>query len=74
MQLLLRALFDVVDRVHRLQRVLVHGVVVIHVELRLADDAAEFRHEAAEHAGLVHQRQHDARMVLAGDDVEEHRA
>ena len=59
---------------HRHQRVLVHREVVIHVELGLAHDAAEFREEPAQHASLVHQRQHATRMVLAADDVQEHLA
>ena len=33
--------------------VLVDRVGVVHVVLRLRDDAAEIGHEAAEHAGLV---------------------
>ena len=40
------------------QQMLVHRVVVVHVELHHRDDAAEVRHEAAEHAGLVHPPQH----------------
>ena len=35
-------------------QVLVHRVVVVHVELHHRHDPAELRHEAAEHAGLVH--------------------
>ena len=41
------------------QQVLVHRVVVIHVELHHRDDAPEGAHETAEHAGLVHAAQHD---------------
>ena len=46
---------------------------MVHVELGLADNAAKLRQETSEYAGLVHQRQHAARMVLARDDVEKHR-
>ena len=42
-------------------RMLVDGVVVVHVELHLGDDAAEVGDEAAEHARLVHPAQHDVR-------------
>src|ERR671928_170124 len=51
--------------------VLVHRVVVVHVELHHRNDAAEIRDETAEHAGLVHAPQHHFRRVLRRDDVEE---
>jgi hypothetical protein len=47
-----------------LQRVLIHGVVVIHIELHLRDDAAELRQELSEHAGFVHQAQRRAWVTL----------
>ena len=49
---------------------LVHRVVVVHVELHHRDDAAERAHEAAEHAGLVHPPQDDL-GVVRGEDFEE---
>ena len=52
------------------QQMLVHCVVVIHIELHHGDDLAESRHEAAEHAGLVHSPQHGLRVVLRGEDLE----
>jgi hypothetical protein len=45
---------DIGKRADAAQKMLVHGVVVVHVELHHRDDAAEGRHELAEDAGLVH--------------------
>ena len=53
------------------QQMLVHRVVVIHVELHHRDDAAEGAHEMAEHAGLVHAAQHGLGVVLRGEDFQE---
>ena len=50
---------------------LIHCVVVIHIELHHGDDLAESRHEVAEHAGLVHPSQHGFRVVLRCEDLEE---
>ena len=50
---------------------LVDGVVMIHVELHHRDDLAEFRDEAAEHAGLVHAAQDEARILAGGEDRQE---
>ena len=50
---------------------LVHRVVVVHVELHHRHDAAEIGDEAAEHAGLVHAAQHDLGRVARGQDLEE---
>ncbi len=44
---------------------LVHRIVMIHVELHHRDDLAEFGNEAAEHAGLVHPAQDQRRIALA---------
>ena len=55
------------------QQVLVHRVVVVHVELHHRHDFAEGRHEAAEHAGLVHAPQHGLGIVLRRQDLEEQR-
>ena len=46
-----------VQRVHRAQRVLVHGVAVEHVVLDQVGDAGELRYQAAEHARLVQRAQ-----------------
>ena len=44
-------------------QMLVHRIVMIHVELHHRHDAAELRNEAAEHAGLVHHAQNDFRIA-----------
>ena len=50
---------------------LVHRIVVIHVELHHRHDAAERAHELAKHTDLVHPPQHDLGIVLGGEDLEE---
>ena len=62
---------DVGEDADAAQQMLVHRVVVIHVELHHRDDAAEGGHELAEHAGLVHPAQHGLGVVLRGEDLEE---
>ena len=63
-------LLDIDEIADRAQQMFVHRVVVIHVELHQRDDLAEFRHEAAEHAGLVHQAQHDLGRIARGQNIE----
>ena len=48
------AVLDVGQHADGADQVLVHRVVVVHVELHHRHDLAEVGHEAAEHAGLVH--------------------
>ena len=55
----------------RADQMLVHRVVVVHVELHHRDDAAEIRDEAAEHAGLVHAPQHRLPDRRCGEQIEE---
>ena len=64
------AALDVGEHADAAQQMLVHRVVVVHVELHHRDDAAERAHEAAEHAGFVHPPQHDL-GVVRGQDFEE---
>ena len=52
-------------------RVLVDRVGVVHVVLRLRDDAAEIGHEAAEHAGLVEAAQRRLRIVARRQHLHE---
>ena len=54
-----------------LDDVLVHRVVVVHVELHHRDDAAELGDEGAEHADLVHQPERPLGVVVAEQQVEE---
>ena len=52
-------------------RMLVDGIMMVHVELHLRDDAAEVGNEAAEHAGLVHPPKHRFRVIDRGQHFEE---
>ena len=52
-------------------QVLVHRIVVIHVELHQRDDLAELGHQLAQHAGLVHAAQDALDRFGAGEDFEE---
>jgi len=45
--------------------------MVIHVELHKRDDAAEFRDEAPENAGFIHEPQNDFRVVAGSQDARE---
>ena len=55
----------------RAQQMLVHRIVVVHVELHHRDDAAEIGNEAAEHAGFVHQPQGAFARLRRGEDFDE---
>ena len=70
-RVIVAAALDLRQHADAAQQVLVHRIVVIHVELHHGDDLAEGRHEAAEHAGFVHPPQHGFRVVLRGQDLEE---
>ena len=65
------AALDAGEHADRLNEVLVDRVVMIHVELHHRDDAAEFRDELAEHAGLVHAAEHRLRIAARGEDLDE---
>ena len=65
------AALDLVEHADAAQQMLVHRIVVIHVELHHRHDAAEGADEFAEHAGLVHAPQHGLGVVLRGQDFEE---
>ena len=65
------ALLDLAEQADGADGVLVHRVVVVHVELHLSVDLAEIGHEAAEHAGLVHPAQDRFGIVPAAQQVEE---
>ena len=69
-EFLVAAALDLGQHADAAQQMLVHRVVVVHVELHHRDDAAERGHEAAEHAGLVHPPQDDL-GVVRGEDFEE---
>ena len=59
------AALDVGQHADGADQVLVHRVVVVHVELHHRHDAAELRDEAAEHAGFVHAPQRRLRVLGA---------
>ena len=58
MVLLEVAAFDLGQQADRPDRMLVHRIMVVHVELHLRDDASEIGNETAEHARLVHPAKH----------------
>ena len=62
---------DFVEHADAAQQMLVHRIVVIHVELHHRYDAAERMHESAKHADLVHAAQHDFSGILRGQDFQE---
>ncbi len=64
-------MLDAVKHADAAQQVLVHRVVVVHVELHHRHDAAEIRHEAAKQARLVHAAQHHFGRVGGGEDRQE---
>ena len=49
---------------------LVDGEVMVHVELHHRDDTTELRHEASEHAGLVHPSQRRFRIGMRRQQIE----
>ena len=55
----------------RADQVLVHRIMVVHVELHHRDDLAEVGDEAAEHAGLVHVAEHRLGIVRIAEDLQE---
>ena len=65
------AALDLGERRDRADDVLVHRVVVVHVELHHRDDAAELGDEGAEHADLVHQPERPLGVVVAEQQLEE---
>ncbi len=62
--------FEIGQSADRAQQMLVDGVMMVHVELHQRDDLAEFRDEAPEHAGFIHQPQHDFRLVARRQNAE----
>src|ERR1700740_638262 len=57
------AALDLMQDADREKRVLVNGVVMVHVVLHLGDDAPEIRDEAAEQSSLVHPAQGGFRIL-----------
>ena len=69
---LLLATLDLGEKADGPQRMLVDGVMMIHIELHHRHDAAELVDEAAEHAGFVHRPEHRLGMPLRRQHVEEY--
>ena len=65
------AALDRGDIAHGADQMLVHRIMVIHVELHQPHGMAEFRNEAAQHARLVHQAQRPFRIVARGQHFQE---
>ena len=65
------ALLDGMQDADGEESVLVHRVVVIHVELHQTDRTPEIRQEAAEHAGFVHPPERRLRILVASQDIQE---
>ena len=65
------AALDRGDIAHGADQMLVHRVVVIHVELHQADGMSEGWHEAAQHARFIHPTQGAFRIALGRQDFEE---
>ena len=61
------AAFDLLQIADAAQQMLVHRIMVVHVELHHRHDLAEGADEMAEHAGLVHAPQHDFGVVRRQD-------
>ena len=62
---------DLIEHADAADQMLVHRIVVIHVELHHRHDPAEGMDESAEHAGFVHPPQHDLGGVLRCQDFQE---
>ena len=67
------ALLDLVEQADRADGVLVHRIMVVHVELHLRVDLAEIGHELPEHARLVHPAQHHFGVVAPAQQIEKQR-
>mgnify|MGYP006915173993 CR=1 FL=1 len=65
------AALDLGDVADRPDEMLVHRVMVVHVELHQRDDAAEGWHEAAEHAAFVHPSELRLRICARRQHLEE---
>ena len=61
------AAFDLLQESDAAQQMLVHGIVMVHVELHHRDDLAKGADELTEHPGLVHAPQHDFGVVRSQD-------
>ena len=59
---------DIGENADGAQQVLIHGVVMIHIELHHRDNAAKIGDEAAQNASLVHHPQNRLGRIARRDD------
>ena len=62
-ELVVAAAFDLLQVADAADQMLVHRIMVVHVELHHRHDLAEGADEVTEHAGLVHAPQHDLGVI-----------
>ncbi len=62
---------DFIEHADAAQEMLVHRIVVVHVELHHRHDPAEGADKFAEDAGLVHAAQHGLGLIFGGQDLQE---
>ena len=65
------ALLDLVEHADAAQQMLVHRIMVVHIELHHCHDAAKCVYEFAEHAGFVHTAKHGFGLVFRGQNFQE---
>src|SRR5262249_13582595 len=70
-RLVAAATFDLGKYTDAPQQMLIHRVVVVHIELHHGDDPAKCWHEAAETTGFVHPPKHGFRVALRGEEPKE---
>ena len=65
------AAFDRGQEPDRLDGMLVDGIDMIHIVLGLPDDPAKVGHKAAKHAGFVHPREGNFRLIRRRHNIDE---
>ena len=58
------ALFDACQQADGADAMLIHRIMVVHIELHLRHDATEIRYKASEHCRLIHPAQHRFRVLV----------
>ncbi len=62
------------NRLNCADRMLIHRVVMIHVELCLRDNPAKLRNGLSQHTRFIHAAENQGRVLAANDGVEDQRA
>ena len=65
------ARFDIMQDTDHLDRVLINGIAVIHVELHHCYNPPEIVHVTAQHTTFIHQPQNAFRISLRRQDIDE---